>query len=56
MFSPSRLYKHEFPRKNQKRDSLPDGSPSFKSFIDSRYNRFLTPVMACKNRIVPPSK
>nr|CAD7438480.1 unnamed protein product [Timema bartmani] len=36
--------------------SLPDETPSFKDFINSRNNRFVNPAMASKNRIQPPSK
>lgn len=35
---------------------LPDGSPSFKSYVNSKNNRFLNPDMASKNRLQPPCK
>lgn len=35
--------------------TLPDGSPSFKDFINNKNNRFKNPEVACKNRILPPS-
>ncbi|CAH0754912.1 unnamed protein product [Bemisia tabaci] len=36
--------------------NLPDGTPSFKKYLNSSNNRFLNPAMAAKNRITPPSK
>ena len=35
---------------------LPDGSPSFKSYVNSKNNRFLNSDMASKNRLQPPCK
>lgn len=35
---------------------LPDGSPSFKSYVNSKNNRFLNADMASKNRLQPPCK
>lgn len=35
---------------------LPDGTPSFKSFVNSKNNRFLNSDMASKNRLQPPCK
>lgn len=35
---------------------LPDGTPSFKSYVNSKNNRFLNPDMASKNRLQPPCK
>lgn len=35
---------------------LPDKSPSFKEYITNKNNRFISPAMASKNRIQPPSK
>lgn len=35
--------------------SLPDGTPSFKDFMNSKNNRFNNPDIASKNRILPPS-
>ena len=35
---------------------LPDGSPSFKSYVSSKNNRFLNADMASKNRLQPPCK
>lgn len=32
---------------------LPDGTPSFKSYVNSKNNRFLNPDMASKNRLQP---
>lgn len=34
---------------------LPDGSPSFRDFMNSKNNRFNNPNIASKNRILPPS-
>lgn len=34
---------------------LPDGSPSFRDFVNSKNNRFNNPDIASKNRILPPS-
>lgn len=36
--------------------TLPDGSPSFKDFMDNKNNRFKNPELASKNRILPPSQ
>lgn len=35
---------------------LPDGTPSFKSYVNSKNNRFLNSDMASKNRLQPPCK
>lgn len=35
---------------------LPDKSPSYKEYITNKNNRFVSPAMASKNRIQPPSK
>lgn len=35
---------------------LPDKSPSYKEYITNKNNRFISPAMASKNRIQPPSK
>ncbi|KZS04614.1 Heterogeneous nuclear ribonucleoprotein L [Daphnia magna] len=35
---------------------LPDGTPSFKSYVTSKNNRFLNSDMASKNRLQPPCK
>lgn len=35
---------------------LPDGTPSFKSYVNSKNNRFLNADMASKNRLQPPCK
>lgn len=35
---------------------LPDGTPSFKMYLNNKNNRFLNPDSAARNRILPPSK
>lgn len=35
---------------------MPDKSPSYKEYITNKNNRFISPAMASKNRIQPPSK
>ncbi|CAG0887350.1 unnamed protein product [Cyprideis torosa] len=35
---------------------LPDGSESFATYTNSKNNRFTTPELAMKNRIMPPTK